>query len=440
FATEMWERFSYYGMRGLLTLYLTKATIEGGLGFDDANAGLIYGIYTCLVYLTPIFGGWLADNILGQRKSITLGGILMALGQICLFMSSSEHIVMFYAGLILLIIGNGFFKPNISTVVGQLYPPGDNRKDSAFTIFYMGINLGAFLAPLVCGYLAEDIFAVKDAAGKITAYGFNYGFLAAGIGMIIGQILFNSLGQTYLGDLGKEPGAKLQKAHAAAQTPLTQEEKQRMNVIVIMMLFNIFFWAGFEQAGSSISLYTDRFIDRTIGDWTIPTSWFQSVNPLFIVLLGPLFTMLWTFTSRKNKEPNSIVKMGLGMILLGLGFFLMIGAALQRGGDIADQAVKANVMWLVGTYLIHTMGELCLSPVGLSLVTKLAPLRLGSLMMGVWFLSSFIANFLSGYLVQFFASMGAMTIFAIISTVVIVLGGIVLFLSNRLLKLMHGVR
>ncbi|MFZ9576807.1 MAG: MFS transporter [Bacteroidia bacterium] len=440
FATEMWERFSYYGMRGLLTLYLTKATIEGGLGFDDANAGLIYGIYTGLVYLTPIFGGWLADNILGQRKSITLGGILMALGQICLFMSSSEQIVMFYAGLILLIIGNGFFKPNISTVVGQLYPPGDNRKDSAFTIFYMGINLGAFLAPLVCGYLAEDIFAVKDAAGKITAYGFNYGFLAAGIGMIIGQILFNSLGQTYLGDLGKEPGAKLQKANAAAQTPLTQEEKQRMNVIVIMMLFNIFFWAGFEQAGSSISLYTDRFIDRTIGDWTIPTSWFQSVNPLFIVLLGPLFTMLWTFTSRKNKEPNSIVKMGLGMILLGLGFFLMIGAALQRGGDIADQAVKANVMWLVGTYLIHTMGELCLSPVGLSLVTKLAPLRLGSLMMGVWFLSSFIANFLSGYLVQFFASMGAMTIFAIISTVVIVLGGIVLFLSNRLLKLMHGVR
>ena len=439
-ATEMWERFSYYGMRGLLTLYLTKATIEGGLGFDDANAGLIYGIYTGLVYLTPIFGGWLADNVLGQRKSITLGGILMALGQICLFMSSSEHIVMFYAGLILLIIGNGFFKPNISTVVGQLYPPGDNRKDSAFTIFYMGINLGAFLAPLVCGYLAEDIFAVKDAAGKITAYGFNYGFLAAGIGMIIGQILFNSLGQTYLGDLGKEPGAKLQKAHAAAQTPLTQEEKQRMNVIVIMMLFNIFFWAGFEQAGSSISLYTDRFIDRTIGDWTIPTSWFQSVNPLFIVLLGPLFTMLWTFTSRKNKEPNSIVKMGLGMILLGLGFFLMIGAALQRGGDIADQAIKANVMWLVGTYLIHTMGELCLSPVGLSLVTKLAPLRLGSLMMGVWFLSSFIANFLSGYLVQFFASMGAMTIFAIISTVVIVLGGIVLFLSNRLLKLMHGVR
>ena len=254
FATEMWERFSYYGMRGLLTLYLTKATIEGGLGFDDANAGLIYGIYTGLVYLTPIFGGWLADNVLGQRKSITLGGILMALGQICLFMSSSEQIVMFYAGLILLIIGNGFFKPNISTVVGQLYPPGDNRKDSAFTIFYMGINLGAFLAPLVCGYLAEDIFAVKDAAGKITAYGFNYGFLAAGIGMIIGQILFNSLGQTYLGDLGKEPGAKLQKANAAAQTPLTQEEKQRMNVIVIMMLFNIFFWAGFEQAGSSISL------------------------------------------------------------------------------------------------------------------------------------------------------------------------------------------
>ncbi|MCE2787624.1 MAG: peptide MFS transporter [Sphingobacteriales bacterium] len=443
FATEMWERFSYYGMRGLLTLYLTKATIEGGLGFDDANAGLLYGIYTGLVYLTPIFGGWLADNYLGQRKSITIGGIMMALGQFCLFLSSASALGFFYSGLLLLIIGNGFFKPNISTIVGQLYPPGDNRKDAAFTIFYMGINLGAFLAPLVCGYLAEDFFAVKDTAGAVTAYGFNYGFLAAGIGMVLGQLMFNGLGQSYLGDLGKEPGAKLQKAAAAANgtvdPPLTKEEKDRLRVIIIMMLFNIFFWAGFEQAGSSISLYTDRFIDRGIGDWTVPTSWFQSVNPLFIVLLGPVFTILWTWLGKRGKEPNTIIKMGLGMILLGVGFFLMIGAALERGGDVADTAVKANLMWLVGTYLIHTMGELCLSPVGLSMVTKLAPLRLGSLMMGVWFLSSFIANFLSGYLVQFFATMGALTIFAIISAVVIGLGLVVLFISNQLKKMMHGI-
>lgn len=443
FTTEMWERFSYYGMRGLLTLYLTKATIEGGLGFNDANAGLLYGIYTGLVYLTPIFGGWLADNYLGQRKSITIGGIMMALGQFSLFFSSANALAPFYLGLILLIIGNGFFKPNISTIVGQLYPPGDSRKDSAFTIFYMGINLGAFLAPLVCGFLAEDFFAVKDEAGKITTYGFNYGFLAAGLGMVLGQLSFNTMAQKYLGDLGKEPGAKLQKAAELAsgveKQPLTKVEKSRLNVIVIMMLFNIFFWAGFEQAGSSISLYTDRYIDRSIGDWVVPTSWFQSVNPLFIVLLGPIFTLLWTWLAKRSKEPSSIIKMGLGMILLGLGFFLLIGAAFQRGGDVADESIKASLMWLIGTYLIHTMGELCLSPVGLSLVTKLAPLRLGSLMMGVWFLSSFIANFLSGYLVQFFATMGATKIFGIIAAVVIVLGGVVLFLSNRLQKMMHGV-
>jgi POT family proton-dependent oligopeptide transporter len=442
FATEMWERFSYYGMRGLLMLYMTKAVIEGGLGFDDGNAGLIYGIYTGLVYLTPIFGGWLADNFLGQRKSITIGGITMALGQFALFMSGSDNIGAFYLGLGLLIIGNGFFKPNISTVVGQLYPPGDGRKDAAFTIFYMGINLGAFLAPLICGFLAEDYFAVKDAAGTVSHYGYNYGFLAAGIGMVLGQILFNSMAQKYLGTLGIEPGAKQHKDAAKVDQPLTSEEKSRLNVIVIMMIFNIFFWAGFEQAGSSISLYTDRYIDRSVEllDWTIPTSWFQSVNPLFIVLLGPVFTMLWTRMARKKREPNSIVKMGWGMILLGVGFFLMIGAAMARGGDAAPDTAKASLFWLVGTYLIHTMGELCLSPVGLSMVTKLAPLRLGSLMMGVWFLSSFVANFLSGYLVQFFGKMGATTIFGLIAAIVILLGVVVLLLSKSLLKMMHGVR
>ena len=441
FATEMWERFSYYGMRGLLTLYLTKSLIEGGLGFDDGNAGLIYGIYTGLVYLTPIFGGYLADKYIGQRRSITIGGITMAIGQFCLFFSSHENITMFYLGLILLIIGNGFFKPNISTIVGQLYAPDDTRKDSAFTIFYMGINLGAFLAPLACGFLAEDYFAVKDASGAVLSYGFNYGFLAAGVGMVIGQIMFNLLAQKYLGDIGKRP-ASATKTQDVVEVPLTKPEKDRLTVIIIMMLFNIFFWAGFEQAGSSISLYTDRFINRHIDflDWTVPTSWFQSVNPLFIVLLGPLFTFLWTRLAKAGKEPNTIVKMAFGMILLGVGFFLMIGAGLERGGDSPDEAIKANLLWLIGTYLIHTMGELCLSPVGLSMVTKLSPLRLGSMMMGVWFLSSFVANFLSGYLVQYFSKMGAITIFAIIAGVVIFLGLLVLVLSKKLLQMMHNVR
>lgn len=440
FATEMWERFSYYGMRGLLMLYLTKATLAGGLGFTDGDAGLLYGIYTGLVYLTPIFGGYLADKFLGQRMAVTIGGITMALGQFALFFSSANSLGMFYLGLGLLIIGNGFFKPNISTIVGQLYAPDDKRKDAAFTIFYMGINLGAFLAPLVCGYLAEDMFAVKDATGNVTAYGFNYGFLAAGIGMVLGQLMFNTLGQSFLGEVGKKVSKEAKAAEAPAE-PLTKEEKSRLNVIVIMMLFNIFFWAGFEQAGSSISLYTDRFINREIGflDWTVPTSWFQSVNPLFIVLLGPLFTFLWTYLSKKDRDPSSIVKMGLGMILLGVGFFCMIGAGLERGGDNAPDTAKASLMWLVGTYLIHTMGELCLSPVGLSMVTKLAPLRLGSLMMGVWFLSSFVANFLSGYLVEYFERMGAITIFAIIAGIVIFLGLIVLILSKKLANMTYGV-
>lgn len=508
FATEMWERFSYYGMRGLLMLYMTKSVIEGGLGFNDDNAGLIYGIYTGLVYLTPIIGGWLADTYIGQRRAITIGGITMAIGQFLLFTSNAQNITFFYLGLLLLILGNGFFKPNISTIVGQLYAPDDKRKDAAFTIFYMGINLGAFLAPLVCGFLAEDYFAVKNAAGVVTKYGFGYGFLAAGVGMVLGQILFNTMAFKLLGDLGVVPGAKKNKENVNSQeVPLTREEKRRLTVIVIMMLFNIFFWAGFEQAGSSISLYTDRYIDRRVTatmsftdifwviqsiylmiyayqffklsksndstdkksinkrigitlainaiafvvyylfknkiwnvNWEIPTSWFQSVNPLFIVLLGPLFTILWTVLGRKDKEPNSIIKMGLGMVLLGVGFFLMIGAAYSRGGDNTDVTVKANLMWLVGTYLIHTMGELCLSPVGLSLVTKLAPLRLGSLMMGVWFLSSFVANFLSGFLVQFFGKYGAMNIFEIISIIVIALGLVVVFLNRTLLKMMHGVR
>lgn len=440
FATEMWERFSYYGMRGLLMLYLTKATLAGGLGFTDGDAGLLYGIYTGLVYLTPIFGGYLADKFLGQRMAVTIGGITMALGQFALFFSSANSLGMFYLGLGLLIIGNGFFKPNISTIVGQLYAPDDKRKDAAFTIFYMGINLGAFLAPLVCGYLAEDMFAVKDETGNVTAYGFNYGFLAAGIGMVLGQLMFNTLGQSFLGEVGKKVSKEAKAAEAPAE-PLTKEEKSRLNVIVIMMLFNIFFWAGFEQAGSSISLYTDRFINREIGflDWTVPTSWFQSVNPLFIVLLGPLFTFLWTYLSKKDRDPSSIVKMGLGMILLGVGFFCMIGAGLERGGDNAPDTAKASLMWLVGTYLIHTMGELCLSPVGLSMVTKLAPLRLGSLMMGVWFLSSFVANFLSGYLVEYFERMGAITIFAIIAGIVIFLGLIVLILSKKLANMTYGV-
>ncbi len=450
FFTEMWERFSYYGMRGLLILYLTKSYIEGGLGFSEENAGLVYGIYTGLVYLTPIIGGWIADNYIGQRKAITIGGILMALGQFSL--ASEMGLGTFYAGLGLLIIGNGFFKPNISIIVGQLYRNDDPKKDGAFNIFYMGINLGAFLAPLVCGFLAEDFMATKetlaDGSVKIAKYGFQYGFLAAGIGMTIGQIMFNVLGQKYLGDKGLSPQNKNVAAGdiidemggTVSSGKLNKQEKDRTWVIIILVAFVTFFWAGFEQAGGTFSLYTDKYINREVSNFLIPTSFFQSVNPIFIVMLAPLFTLLWGFLNKKGTEPNTPVKMGLGMILLGLGFLLMVGAVLQRGGAGTDETVKAHILWMLGTYLIHTCGELCLSPIGLSMVTKLAPVKLASMLMGVWFLSSFIANNLAGLTVGFVKDLGPMNIFAGIAGFVIVLGLVLIGMNKMLLKMMHGVR
>jgi POT family proton-dependent oligopeptide transporter len=439
FFTEMWERFSYYGMRGILILYLTKQWVEGGLAIDEKEASLIYGFFTGFVYFTPLIGGWLADNYLGQRKAITIGGITMMLGQFALF-AWNTHAGL-YLGLFLLIIGNGFFKPNISTLVGRLYPSNDPRRDSAFSIFYMGINLGAFLAPLVIGLFAEDLFAVKDAAGNIVTYGYKWGFFISGIGMLLGQITFNGLAQKYLGDLGKKPAkheASSDEEKAAQNRPLTVEEKQRMTVIFILTAFVVFFWAGFEQAGSSLSLYTDKFIDRQIGSWTVPTSWFQSVNPLFIVALAPIFAMFWT--SNLGKKFSTPVKMGMGMILLGIGFFFMLGAVASRGGENPDETVKAPLIWLMMTYLIHTVGELALSPVGLSVVTKLAPVKFASLMMGVWLLSSFLANIIGGFVAASVESMGAFAIFATISGFVIFLGLVMIALKGPILRMMHGVR
>ena len=438
FFTEMWERFSYYGMRGILILYLTKTFLEGGLAFDEGTASLIYGWFTGFVYFTPLIGGWLADKYLGQRLSITIGGLTMMVGQLILF-SIGSHTGL-YLGLFLLIIGNGFFKPNISTLVGGLYKDGDERRDSAFSIFYMGINLGAFLAPLVIGFLTDNIFAVKDETGNnIISYGYRYGFLAAAIGMFLGQIAFNMLAQKYLGDLGKKPGSLNSTPNADTgevadpNKPLTKAEKQRIAVIFVYFLFAIFFFAGFEQAGSSLSLYTDKFIDRNVFGFTIPTSWFQSVNPLFIVLLAPLFSVFWS--SEAGKKLSTPIKMGLGMILLGVGFFFMLGAVAERGGNIADDTIKASLLWLVFTYLLHTIGELCLSPVGLSVVTKLSPPKLASLLMGVWLLASFFANVIGGYLASYVESMGAGNIFLYVSIFVIICGLGLILLNKKWLIL-----
>ncbi|SDE51998.1 peptide MFS transporter [Riemerella columbipharyngis] len=474
FFTEMWERFSYYGMRGILVLYLTKKYMEGGLNIDSSTATLIYGWFTGLVYFTPLIGGWLADNFLGQRKAITIGGITMMIGQFVLF-SINTHTGM-YLGLLLLIIGNGFFKPNISTLVGGLYPENDPRRDSAFSIFYMGINLGALIAPIVVGILTDDLFATQNVDGSIK-YGYRWGFLASGIGMLLGQIIYNTSAKKYLGDLGMHPIKKkeslkeeeLEVAAIAdnpglaekgsdlytAETQVDDQEKkrierQRVTVIFIFFFFAIFFFAGFEQAGSSLTLYTDQFINRDvtlpfIGNYTIPTPLFQSVNPLFIMILAPLFAIFWQ--SKIGQKLTTPFKMGLGMVILGLGFAFMLMAVYHGSGDkysifISNQEIvaKASVWLVVLTYLLHTIGELCLSPVGLSVVTKLSPPRLASLLMGVWLLASFFANVIGGQLASTIEKLGAGPIFFYVSLFVIFCGLVMLALNKIIVKMMHGVK
>ncbi len=448
FFTEMWERFSYYGMRAILILYMTKTLIENGLAIEPGTASLIYGYFTGFVYLTPIIGGWLADKYLGQRKAITIGGITMFVGQLVLFALNTKFGL--GLGLTLLILGNGMFKPNISTMVGQLYRPNDSRRDSAFTIFYMGINLGALLAPFVIATLTDVIFAEYN-DGQVISYGYKFGFLAAAIGMALGQVLFNLLAPKYLLEIGTAP-AKSEDSNVSENNdetidsvsknkPLTFEEKQRIAVIFILTFFVIFFWAGFEQAGSSMTLYTDKYIDRNLFGWEIPTAFFQGVNPGFILLLGPVFAWFWT--TKLGNKLTTPVKMSLGVILLGVGFLFMLIATFSvkytGSGDTEVVQQKAALIWLVMTYFFHTVGELCLSPVGLSVVTKLAPLKLASMLMGVWMLSSFVANIMGGYIAMYVEKLGAATIFSSIAVFVIVLGLIMLLLTRRLSKMMHGI-
>lgn len=442
FLTEMWERFSYYGMRGILILYMTKLWKENGLEIAEDSASLIYGYFQGFVYFTPLIGGWLADKYLGQRKAITIGGIVMLLGQLALF-GINTHTGL-AIGLVLLIIGNGFFKPNISTIVGQLYSANDSRRESAFSIFYMGINLGALIAPILIGLLAEDWFAIRGENGEIMSYGFKYGFLAAAIGMGLGQLMFNLFAKKYLLEIGEKPKkiSKEEKAEQKASRFSSPEERkierQRIAVIFILTFFVIFFWAGFEQAGSSMTLYTDKFINRYVGSWEIPTTFFQSVNPILIVALAPVF--VWFWGSKIGKSLSTPIKMSLGMILLGIGFIFMLFATydvkMNPDGTIAQ---KAALIWLIMTYFFHTIGELCLSPVGLSMITKLAPVRLASLLMGVWMLSSAVANWIGGFLAAYVERLGAATIFSSIAIFVIALGVIMIILSRKLSKMMHGI-
>lgn len=432
FGTEMWERMSYYGLRGILVLYLTQAATAAVMGWDSlsstelqSNALSYLGTYAFLVYVTPVLGGWLADNVIGQRKAIMIGGITMALGQFALgtphAMIPGMEKTFLFLGLGLLIIGNGFFKPNISTMVGDLYEEGDHRRDGAFTIFYMGINLGSILGYFIVGTIAEKV-------------DYQYGFIAAGIGMLIGVLLQYFASDKYLGDLGKEPSASVsQKQTDGVVEPLTQQERDRIKVILIMSFFTIVFWMGFEQAAGSMNLFAKHKTDLVFFGWEMPASWLQSVNPLFIIILAPFFASMWL--GMGDKEPNSTVKFSLAFFFLGLGFLCMVGAALQIGDS---ETTKAHVLWLVGAYFFHTVGELCLSPIGLSMVTKLAPMRYLSLMMGMWFFFSGVGNYAAAAVGKLVGEAGPLEAFGGVVIASFVSGIILYLMRERLVTWMHG--
>ena len=419
FATEMWERFSYYGMRALLILYLTKHW-----EFSDSTSYLIYGAYTSLVYIMPVFGGMLADQILGSKKAVTYGAILLVFGHLGMTVESNEQI--FYLSLALIVSGVGFLKPNISTMVGALYEEGDPRRDSGFTIFYMGINIGAFTATLLCGYLGEEI-------------GWAWGFGAAGIGMLVGLIIF-LWGQKYLEGLAEPPSEKykekkvgitfenwayisgivmvlttwflVQNSQLVGQLlggfgfifigawliyalfRCDPEERDRLIVVGILILFSLIFWALFEQAGSSLNILTDRGVDRVIFGWEVPASMFQSLNAGFIFTIAPLFALLWIALAKRNMEPSTPIKFSIGIVFVGLGFLALVYGMKSSDG------LQTGVMWIILIYLLHTLGELCLSPVGLSSVTKLSPQRIVGFMMGMWFFASAAGNYVAGLIAR----------------------------------------
>jgi proton-dependent oligopeptide transporter, POT family len=431
FFTEMWERFSYYGMRALLVLYMTQylfIEIDKGkevLGFNalkmmlegffgplqhQALSSQIYGLYTGFVYFTPFFGGLLADRILGQRKSVYLGGALMAIGHFLMAVES-----MFFPALFFLILGNGAFKPNISTQVGNLYPEGDARRDSAFTIFYMGINLGAFFSPLVCGTLGQ-------------VYGWHYGFGAAGIGMLIGLLVYH---------FGKDklPTDRISKKEAGqvqSDEPLTKEEWQRIWALVILCAVNVFFWGIFEQQGNTLQLWADKNTDWSLFGLEIPSTWYQSFNPAMIFIFAPLMNILWGWQNKRGKEPSSVAKMGIGCLLCGIAYIVMVLATKYVGPED-----KGSIMWLAGTTWLFTMGELYLSPIGLSLVTKVSPARIVSMMMGMWFLSSFFGNYASGLIGGFYDVMPKENFF-LLCTGLGVAAGLIFFAAQKPLNKVIG--
>ena len=425
FFTEMWERFSYYGMRAILVLYLVAQTQgeNSGLGWTNGEALSLYGWYTMLVYVASIPGGWIADKFLGQKKSVLYGGILLVAGHSVL---AIEEMWAFYSGLGLIIAGVGLLKPNISTMVGGLYKQGDIRRDKGFTIFYIGINVGAFLSSLIVGTVGE-------------VYGWHYGFGLAGIGMAAGLVQY-LFGQKYLKSVGNFLGASENKDEKDAMNkPLSKIEKDRVVVLLISFLLVIIFWGAFEQAGGLMNLYasdkTDRILSFSlpfIGN-EVPASWFQSLNAMFIIFLGTTVAGYWANRKLKGKISTSLFKMILGLIIMGTGFFFMTAAAAQYESNGASA-----MYWLVLAYLFHTIGELCISPVALSYITKLAPVKYASLMMGVYFAMTGFGNKLAGLLGEASENLGEYVIFTGIAIFCVIFGFLVMLFRKRLEKLTHG--
>ncbi|HUR45126.1 MAG TPA: peptide MFS transporter [Candidatus Saccharimonadales bacterium] len=420
FFTEMWERLSYYGMRALLVLYMVAPAEKGGLGMATVDAAAIYGWYTGLAYAVSLPGGLIADRWLGQFRAILLGGSIIAVGHFCLAFPSRT---LFFAGLGLIICGTGLLKPNITSMVGSLYDEKDPRRDSGFSIFYMGVNIGATLAPFVCGTLGQKL-------------GWHYGFAAAGVGMVLGLIQY-WLGRKRLAaalDRLKQHRADALVASAKTNTTFTLEEWKRLGVIAILFVFAAIFWAAFEQAGSSLNLFADQLTRLSFFGYSFPSTWFQSLNPIYIIIFAPFFSWMWEALGRK--QPSSPAKFTFGLILAGLGFLVLV-----PGADIAQgQKVQVSPLWLSGTYLLLTWGELCLSPVSLSLVSKLAPARLLGTLMGFWYLSNAAGNKLSGFIAGYFDRLPLPRLFGYTALMCLVAGGILLLLIRTLKKLMGGVR
>jgi POT family proton-dependent oligopeptide transporter len=472
YFTEMWERFSYYGMRALLILFMTATVQNGGLGFDVGRAGAIYGLYTAMAYMVTLPGGWIADRILGQRKSVLYGGIIIASGHFCM---AFPGLPTFYLGLGLIVIGTGLLKPNVSTMVGELYSKDDNRRDAGFSIFYMGINLGAFLSPIFCGYVGEKV-------------NWHWGFGLAGFGMTLGVIQY-LWGAKYLGTAGlypvpaTDPGdaqrqrsyliwgciacgiviAAIFAVHALGIVQVTADgvadfvgyflavvvvvlfgwllfggdwtpiERKRMGVIGILFLAAALFWSAFEQAGSTLNLFAERSTDRNLFGYEYPASWFQSLNSLYIITLAPVMGWLWLRLGKR--EPSSAGKFAWGLIFVGLGFLVMvIGATRAAGG------VQVSSFWLWATYLLHTIGELCLSPVGLSAMTKLAPARVAGLIMGIWFLASSVGNYIGGRVASVYETFSPASLFVGVTAFCIVLGLVLAAFAKSIRELSGGVK